>query len=60
MSNTAASVWIADAGKYEVLVGASSSDIKLTGSLNLKKAVVSGKINSVLAPQVAIKELVKK
>lgn len=58
--NTAASAWIADAGKYEVLIGASSSDIKLTGAFNLKKAIVSEKVNNVMAPQVAIKELVKK
>ena len=57
--NTAASSWIADAGKYEALVGASSSDIKLTGSFNLRKAIVSEKVNNVLAPQVAIKELSK-
>lgn len=58
--NTASSAWIADAGKYEVLVGASSADIKLTGAFNLKKAIVSEKVNNVMAPQVAIKELVKK
>jgi beta-glucosidase len=58
--NTAASAWIADAGKYEVLIGASSEDIRLTGSFNLKKAIVSEKVNPVLAPQVAIKELSKK
>ncbi len=58
--NTASSAWIADAGKYEVLIGASSSDIKLTGSFNLKKAIISEKVNNVLAPQVAIKELSKK
>jgi beta-glucosidase len=58
--NTSASAWIADAGKYEVLIGASSSDIKLTGSFNLKKAIVSEKVNNVLAPRVAIKELSKK
>jgi beta-glucosidase len=58
--NTEASAWIADAGKYEILIGASSSDIKLTGSFNLKKPIVSLKVNNVLAPQVAIKELLKK
>jgi beta-glucosidase len=58
--NTAASAWVADAGKYEVLIGASSSDIKLTGSFNLKNAITSEKVNNVLAPQVAIKELSKK
>lgn len=58
--NTASSAWIADAGKYDVLIGASSADIRLTGSFNLKKAVVSEKVNNVMAPQVAIKELSKK
>jgi beta-glucosidase len=58
--NTSASAWVADAGKYEVLIGASSSNIKLTGSFNLKKDIVSEKVNNVMAPQVAIKELSKK
>jgi len=58
--NTEASAWIADAGKYEVMIGASSADIRLTGSFNLKKAVVSEKVNNVMAPKVAIKEMVKK
>jgi len=58
--NTAASAWIADTGKYEVLIGASSSNIKLTGAFNLKKDIVSEKVNNVLAPKVTIKELVKK
>ena len=58
--NTSASAWIADAGKYEVLIGASSSDIKLTGAFNLKKAIVSEKVNNVMAPQVPIKEISKK
>jgi beta-glucosidase len=58
--NTSASAWIADEGKYAILIGASSSDIKLTGSFNLKKAIISEKVNNVLAPQVAIKELSKK
>ena len=58
--NTAASAWIADAGKYTVLIGTSSADIKLTGSFNLKKAIFSEKVNAVMAPQVPIKELVHK
>jgi beta-glucosidase len=58
--NTTASAWIADAGKYEVLIGASSSDIKLTGVFNLKKAIVSEKVNNVISPKVPIKELSKK
>lgn len=55
--HTDASAWIADAGNYQVLIGASSADIRLTGTFNLKKAVVSEKVNPVLAPQVKIKEL---
>jgi beta-glucosidase len=58
--NTGASAWIADAGKYEVLIGASSSDIKLSGSFNLKTVIVSMKVNNVIAPQVVIKELSKR
>jgi beta-glucosidase len=52
--NTETSAWIADAGKYEVLIGASSADIKLNGTFNLKKAIVSEKVNNVIAPQVPI------
>lgn len=55
--STAKSAWVADAGKYQVLVGASSTDIKLSGIFNLKKAIVSEKANPVLKPQVAITEL---
>jgi beta-glucosidase len=58
--NTSASAWIADAGKYQVLIGASSADIKLNGSFNLKKAIVSEKVNNGLPPQIPIKELSKK
>jgi beta-glucosidase len=58
--NTASSAWIADAGKYQVLIGASSSDIRLTGAFNLKKAIVTEKVNPVLAPQVTINELRRK
>jgi len=55
--NTAVSSWVADAGKYDVLIAASSTDIKLNGSFNLKKSIVSDKVNPVLAPKVTINEL---
>jgi beta-glucosidase len=55
--NTSVSAWVADAGKYDVLIAASSTDIKLTGSFNLRKAIVSEKVNPVMAPKVAINEL---
>ncbi len=55
--NTGVSAWVADAGKYDVLIAASSTDIKLTDSFNVKKAIVSEKVNQVMAPKVAINEL---
>lgn len=57
--NTAASAWMADAGTYKVMIGASSSDIRLTGSFNLEKNVISEKVHNVLAPQVLINEILK-
>jgi beta-glucosidase len=58
--NTLSSSWIADAGKYQIMIGASSIETKLTGTFNLKKAIVSEKVNPVLAPEKEIKELVRK
>ncbi len=55
--NTDASAWIADAGKYEVKIGASSEDIKLTKSFTLAKTVTVEKVHKALAPQLAIDEL---
>ena len=51
--------WIAEAGKYTVKAGASSEDIKKTGSFQLAKDVVTEKCNKVLLPQVEINELKK-
>ena len=55
--NTDASAWIADAGKYEVKIGASSEDIKLTKSFTLAKTTIVEKVHKALVPQVAISEL---
>jgi beta-glucosidase len=55
--NTGVSAWVADAGKYDVLIAASSTDIKLNGSFNIKKSIVTEKVNPVLAPKVTINEL---
>ena len=57
--NTDQSAWIADAGKYEVKVGASSEDIKLVKSFSLAKSITVEKVHKALAPQVAIDELKK-
>ena len=55
--NTDASAWIADAGKYDVKIGASSLDIKQSASFNLPKDLVVEKTNKVLVPKVSINEL---
>jgi beta-glucosidase len=51
--------WVAEAGKYEVRVGASSAAIKQTASFQLAKDIIVEKCNKVLAPQVSITELKK-
>lgn len=58
--NTSKSAWIADAGKYEVKIGASSEDIKLTKSFTLANTLTVQKVSDVLAPQVSIDELKSK
>lgn len=55
--NTDASAWIADEGKYEVKIGASSEDIKQAKSFTLAKTITVEKVSSALAPLVAIDEL---
>ena len=51
------SAWVADAGKYEVRIGASSKDIRLKASFDLAKATVVEKVHDVLYPNFAMKEL---
>lgn len=55
--NTQAIAWVADAGQYTVKIGASSTDIKLSGSFDLGKNIVTQKCRQVLAPQVLIHEM---
>ncbi len=52
-----ASSWIADAGKYEVKVGASSEDIRQTSTFNLAKNITVKKESSSLIPKEKIEEL---
>ncbi|MEI6139135.1 MAG: glycoside hydrolase family 3 C-terminal domain-containing protein [Mariniphaga sp.] len=54
------SAWVADAGNYEVRIGASSKDIRLKGSFNLPEQVIVEKVPDVLYPNFAIKELSQK
>ena len=53
------SSWIAEAGKYSLKVGNSSSDIRQTGTFNLKSELVTGKVTKALVPQREIKKRVK-
>jgi beta-glucosidase len=55
--NTAATAWIADAGKYTLKIGASSLDIKQTAAFDLSKIIIVEKVHKVLAPQTPINEL---
>jgi beta-glucosidase len=52
-----ASAWIAEAGKYEVLIGASVNNIKLNGTFKLAKALTIEKETKALVPKEKINEL---
>jgi beta-glucosidase len=53
----ATSSWVADAGSYELRLGASSRDIKRTASVRLPRAVVVQKAHRALAPRAPIEEI---
>ena len=55
--NTAQSAWIADQGKYEIKIGASSEDIRLKTSFTLLSSITVEKTKRALAPQISIAEL---
>lgn len=55
--DTNTSSWIAEAGKYNVSVGASSLDIKSTASFSVSKELVVEKVHRVLVPQATVDEL---
>ncbi len=57
--DTNSTSWIAEAGKYEVKVGASSTAIKQTASFQLPAELVVEKCHKVLIPLVEINELKK-
>ncbi|MFC4262862.1 beta-glucosidase [Ferruginibacter yonginensis] len=48
--NEAQSAWVADAGKYEVLIGSSSKNIAQKAAFTLPQTMVVEKVNNVLAP----------
>ncbi len=49
--------WIADAGKYTLKAGASSTDIRLKASFNLPNEITVEKVNKALTPKANINEL---
>jgi beta-glucosidase len=53
------SAWVVEKGTYEVLVGASSTDIRGAASFKVDKDIVVETVNDVLAPQVEINKLSK-
>jgi len=52
------SSWVAESGKYSLNVGNSSRDIKQTGTFNVKKELITGKVSKALVPEREIKRLV--
>lgn len=52
--HTDASAWIAEAGKYQVMIGESSEAIKATADFTLPKDLTVEKVHKVLVPQTAI------
>ncbi|MDB5024133.1 MAG: beta-glucosidase [Mucilaginibacter sp.] len=57
--DTAKLAWVAEAGTYEVKIGASSTDIKKTKKFDVAKTIVTERVHNVLQPQVSITELKK-
>ncbi len=49
--------WVADAGTYEVKIGAGAEDILLKKDFTLGNKILFPQLNKVLAPQVEIKEI---
>lgn len=54
------SAWVATGGKYELLIGASSRDIRCKADVSLPKDEITEKVHSVMAPQQPIKEITSK
>jgi len=55
--STEYSAWIAESGRYDIRIGASCIDIKLSKSLKLRKDIVVERLHKAMAPQVSINEL---
>ncbi|MDQ2718993.1 MAG: glycoside hydrolase family 3 C-terminal domain-containing protein [Bacteroidota bacterium] len=57
--DTKTTSWIAEAGSYELKIGASSADIKQSANFQVKKDLIVEKDHNVLTPQVTIPEFQK-
>jgi beta-glucosidase len=51
------SSWLAGNGEYDVKIGASSTDIRLTGTFSLSNDLVVETVSNVLAPKVDINRM---
>lgn len=49
--------WVADAGRYTVNIGASSTDIRVSSEFNLEKTVIAELCHKALQPTRTIPEL---
>jgi beta-glucosidase len=54
------SAWVADYGDYEIRIVASSKDIRLKASFNLKEDIIVEKVNDVMFPNFYMEELSRK
>jgi beta-glucosidase len=52
--HTATQEWIAEAGAYKVMIGASATDIRASAEFTLAKPIVTEHVHPVLMPQVRI------
>ena len=55
--NSNKSSWIADAGRYQVKIGASSTDTRQVAAFALPRNIVVTKTDRVLTPQISISEI---
>jgi beta-glucosidase len=54
--DTKSESWTAEAGKYAVKIGSSSTKIRLSSTFGLANDIAVEKVNKVLSPQVNINE----